>query len=153
MTKATAPKKRIGRPTKKPKPGERVPLGLRITPRMKRKLEEAARRKGRSLSQEVELRLERSIDFARHVVIARGDIWSPVLIANGQLLIWIGDELSEAYGEGHQEHVVPLKVSEPDLVRLWNYFNGAPWPYTKSIREIEAAERHAEDEDLDEEGD
>ena len=55
-TKAKAPKKRIGRPTKPPEAGERVPLGLRVTPEMKKRLERAAIRKGRSLSQEAEMR-------------------------------------------------------------------------------------------------
>jgi hypothetical protein len=79
--------KRIGRPTKPPKPGERVPLGLRITPEMKRRLEMVAVMKGRSLSQEVELRLERSLDLGRHLTIARGDLWAPVLIHEGKVLI------------------------------------------------------------------
>jgi uncharacterized protein YjbJ (UPF0337 family) len=54
--------KRIGRPTKPPKAGERVTLGLRVTPEIKNKLEKVAIEKGRSLSQEAEFRLERSFD-------------------------------------------------------------------------------------------
>jgi uncharacterized protein (DUF1778 family) len=54
--------KRIGRPTKAPKPGERVSLGLRVTADIKQKLDEAAARSGRSQSQEAELRLERSFE-------------------------------------------------------------------------------------------
>ena len=69
--------KRIGRPTKRPKPGERVPLGLRVTPEMKKRLEKAAIRNGRSISQEVELRLERSLDLSRHLIMAHDDRWSP----------------------------------------------------------------------------
>lgn len=53
---------RIGRPTKTPKPGERVSLGLRVTADLKRKLDEAAKKSGRSQSQEAELRLERSFE-------------------------------------------------------------------------------------------
>jgi hypothetical protein len=60
MDKTT--RKRIGRPTKPPKPGERVTLGLRVTPEIKNKLEKAAMEKGRSLSQEAEFRLERSFE-------------------------------------------------------------------------------------------
>jgi hypothetical protein len=60
MDKATT--KRIGRPTKPPKPGERVTLGLRVTPEVKEKLQLAAVGKGRSLSQEAEFRLERSFE-------------------------------------------------------------------------------------------
>jgi hypothetical protein len=59
------PAKRIGRPTKPPVEGERVPLGLRVTAEAKRKLEEAAIKSGRSISQEAELRIERSFDEDR----------------------------------------------------------------------------------------
>ena len=130
MPKPAKPtKKRIGRPTKPPAPGERVPLGLRVTPEMKRRLEAAATKKGRSLSQEVELRLERSLDFARHLIIAQGDLWSPVLIHNGELLIGIGDDPRDypvpLGAPPHQEDVVALKISEDDLARLMRYFAGA----------------------------
>jgi TraY domain len=54
--------KRIGRPTKPPTEGERVSLGLRVTADVKRKLDEAAAKSGRSQSQEAELRLERSFE-------------------------------------------------------------------------------------------
>ena len=56
------PKKRMGRPTKAPVEGERVSLGFRVTADIKRRLEEAAVKKGRSLSQESEFRLEHSFD-------------------------------------------------------------------------------------------
>lgn len=48
--------------TKPPRTGDRVPLGLRITPSVRSDLEKAARRNGRSLSQETEFRLERSLE-------------------------------------------------------------------------------------------
>ena len=51
---------RIGRPTKFPNAGERVPLGLRVTPDIKLKLDAAAEKNGRSQSQEAEFRLEQS---------------------------------------------------------------------------------------------
>src|SRR5262245_29627182 len=51
---------RRGRPLKAPTPGQRVGLSLRITPETKARLEKAANRSGRSLSQEAELRLELS---------------------------------------------------------------------------------------------
>jgi hypothetical protein len=56
------PKKRAGRPRREPKPGERVPLGLRVTPELKQKLDAATEGSGRSQSQEAELRLERSFE-------------------------------------------------------------------------------------------
>ena len=54
------PKKSIGRPRKKPGDGQRNHLGLRVTAELKLRLEKEAVRIGRSLSQEVEFRLERS---------------------------------------------------------------------------------------------
>lgn len=55
-------KRRRGRPVKEPANAGRVALGLRVTPEVKRKLDGAAERSGRSQSQEAELRLERSFD-------------------------------------------------------------------------------------------
>jgi hypothetical protein len=139
----TALKRRVGRPTKPPKPGERVALGLRVTPDMKKRLERAAIKNGRSISQEAELRLERSLDVSRHLVIAQGDLWSPVLIHKGELLIALGDDPRDfpvPPGEPpHQEHIVTLTIEGEDLKRLRNYFGGAPWPYQLSDAEIQAA--------------
>jgi len=53
-------KRRVGRPTREPKPGERVGMSLRVTPATKRALDAAAISAGRSLSQEAEIRLENS---------------------------------------------------------------------------------------------
>lgn len=55
-----APKPKRGRRGRKTTEGVRVPLGLRVTPEMKEKLDAAARQSGRSQSQEAELRLEHS---------------------------------------------------------------------------------------------
>ena len=60
MTKGTKRTKRMGRPTKAPRSGERVSLGLRVTADIKTKLDEAARHSARSQSQEAEFRLERT---------------------------------------------------------------------------------------------
>lgn len=54
--------RRIGRPTKPPAPNERVPVALRVTPEIKIRLDTAASQGGRSLSQEAEIRLERSFE-------------------------------------------------------------------------------------------
>ena len=48
--------KRRGRPSV----GERVGLGLRVTPELKERIEQTCKATGRSQSQEVEYRLERS---------------------------------------------------------------------------------------------
>ncbi len=53
-------KKRVGRPTKPGTAGLRNSLGLRVTADIKRKLEAAALKSGRSQSQEAEFRIEQS---------------------------------------------------------------------------------------------
>src|SRR5262245_2356565 len=63
--------KRRGRPSRAPDPGERVKLGLRVTPTLKQHLDTAAQNGGRSQSQEAEFRLEQSFD--------RGDLLSDAL--------------------------------------------------------------------------
>jgi hypothetical protein len=55
---------RGGRPrTKKLRIGDRVPMGLRVSMEMRRKLDDAVKLSGRSYSQELEYRLERSFDL------------------------------------------------------------------------------------------
>ena len=49
------------KPKREPKPGERVHAGLRVTPDLRRRIGRAAAKSGRSLSQEMEFRLERSL--------------------------------------------------------------------------------------------
>jgi len=58
---------------KPPLAGERTPLSLRVTPKMKMDLEAAAIESGRSLSQEAELRLEQS--FEREFVVKSLKAW------------------------------------------------------------------------------
>ena len=59
--KSSRAKKPRGRPGRKPKPSERVHLGFRVSSHLRRRLERAAKESTRSLSQEVELRLEESL--------------------------------------------------------------------------------------------
>ena len=54
--------KRIGRPMKKPTPGARAQLGLKVPPSLKAKIDAAAVANGRTQSMEAEARLERSFD-------------------------------------------------------------------------------------------
>jgi hypothetical protein len=70
---------------KSAEPGERVHLGFRVTPEMKRRVEDVANASGRSISQEAELRLERSFEQQRllpeALELAYGDELAGVLIA------------------------------------------------------------------------
>ena len=122
---------------------KRHPLNMRTTKGVRERLERAAAKSGRSLTQEVERRLERSIDFDHHLVIARGDFWSPLLFGKDEVWVGLGDDPRDypvPPGEPpHEEHCVVLKGSAEDLKRLRNYFSGAPYPYESSNVEIEAA--------------
>src|SRR5262245_3291966 len=77
------PRRRKGRPTV----GERVPLGLRVTPEMKKRLDAAAEESGRSQSQEVEFRLERSFEreslLSEALTVAFGRRLAGFLLATG----------------------------------------------------------------------
>src|SRR5262245_43231204 len=99
-----------GRPTV----GERVPLGLRVTPDLKQRLDAAAEQSGRSQSQEAELRLERSFE--------RGDL--------------IAEVLTLAYGSKETAGLVMMLGSIMDTVgrlhmdtnrRRYFAFNYAHW--------------------------
>ena len=60
LTKRASMAKRMGRPPKPPTPGEMAPLSVRITAVLKEKVQGAADANGRSISAEVESRLEQS---------------------------------------------------------------------------------------------
>ena len=53
------------------------------------------------------------------------------------MLVSLGDDPRDATEPDHQETLIALKIEEDDLKRLWNYLNGAPWPYTHSNKEID----------------
>jgi hypothetical protein len=78
-----------GRPrSREPAPGERVSLGLRVTPELKQELDQAAAKSGRSQSQEAELRLENSfrnrrvLDEAMQLAYGRANAGLAFLIAD-----------------------------------------------------------------------
>jgi hypothetical protein len=58
-------KRQPGRPTKLAKEGEKTTLSLRVTPELKRQLDDAGASGGRNLSQEAELRLRNSLQAER----------------------------------------------------------------------------------------
>jgi|SRR5262245_12534794 len=62
---SSQPLKRLGRPTKPPAAGERIQIGVQVSPGVKRLLETAAEQNHRSISREAELRLERSFEQDR----------------------------------------------------------------------------------------
>ena len=65
----SAPKNRGGRPRLNPVEGiRRIPLGLRVTPRLHAAILTAAQTNGRSISQEVEFALELAFGNADEVI-------------------------------------------------------------------------------------
>jgi hypothetical protein len=80
-----------GRPGRKPKAGERVHLGIRVTPEMKGRLEATASSSGRSQSQEAEMRLARSFDrqdlLSEVLTLAYGREVAGMLMMLGQVLV------------------------------------------------------------------
>jgi hypothetical protein len=57
--------KRVGRPMKPPVPGKRTTLSLMVSPKVKQRIDGAARAEGRSQSQEAERRIEMSYSYER----------------------------------------------------------------------------------------
>jgi hypothetical protein len=93
MVRASKPpraKSRAGRPRREPQAGERVQLSLRVTPQMKRRLDTAADQSGRSQSQEVEFRLERSFEreemLSEVLTVAYGEQTAAILMTLGMVI-------------------------------------------------------------------
>jgi hypothetical protein len=75
-----APGQTKGRPRKRqPKSGERVSLGLRVTPSMKATLDAKAKAGGRSQSQEAELRIEQTFAEEKSLIEALNFNYGPEL--------------------------------------------------------------------------
>ena len=102
------PRKRIGRPTKTPRAGERVSLGLRVTAKIKRRLDKAAERSGRSQSQEAELRLEQSFaredEFGGPEIMNMARLMAAAFLRGGQL---------GARASGHPDWPVAKWIDDP----------------------------------------
>ncbi len=62
MSDMPSKKKRTGRP---PSEVKRMSLSLRVTPTVKKLIENAAAESGRSISQEVEMMIERAVQYDR----------------------------------------------------------------------------------------
>jgi hypothetical protein len=60
-------KRRVGRPTKTAKGRQKKTLSIRVTTDLANRLDRAAKKYGRSLSQEAELRFEKSFDLQSHI--------------------------------------------------------------------------------------
>jgi hypothetical protein len=100
-------KRRGGRPARKLKAGERVPLGLRVTPEIKRQLDAAADRNGRSQSQEAEFRIEQSFKQQELLQDVLELAFGPTL---GGLLLLIGATMKDVGVEGAYQETQKLEA-------------------------------------------
>ena len=118
-----------GPPNQPPVSGERVSLGLRVTAQVKRLLDNAAARSGRSQSQEAEWRLENSLNSDKHLMLVQGHRATPVVFREGQMLI------PDGYGS------VALPISLADATRILDYFREQYPPFGPEFldEEVEAA--------------
>lgn len=88
-------KRKPGRPRRRqPRPGERVSLGLRVTPSIKAALDRAAQISGRSQSQEAEFRIERSFQDQKllddALRLAYGHELAGILLTMGEAMMATG---------------------------------------------------------------
>jgi hypothetical protein len=98
------PRIRKGRPTKDPVPGQKMSLGLKVTAEVKSRLDRAARKSGRTQSQEAEMRIERSFDrealLSEVLSLAYGRETAGLLIMLGVTMKAVADRSSRA-AHGH----------------------------------------------------
>jgi hypothetical protein len=112
--------KRLGRPPKEPEPGQRVSLGLKVTAEIKQRLDEQARKTGRTQSQQAELMIERA--FAEEQAFGGPEMRSLVYLMASSFAIggqrdaavkdWITNPLT--YGNGVAAVLDALLIGFPD---------------------------------------
>ncbi len=118
--------RRLGRPSKSPKPGTRASLGLKVTADIKQRLDEAARANGRTQSQETEVRLEQSF---------RNELLLPQLLdsafgpeASGLLML-----LGQCIRRTEIRTETQLRQTEEEVAN-WSVH---PWTYQQAAEAIE----------------
>ena len=109
MTEMT---KRMGRPSKAPTPGELAPLSVRITATLKEKVQAAADGNGRSISAEVESRLEDS--FKKDEVEA---VMKEVRTIREQTKLQV-EEIKEQLTTWDVKAIMNAMMQDPELKRL-----------------------------------
>jgi hypothetical protein len=110
---------RLGRPPKAPTPGERVSLGLKVTPEIKRRLDDEARKHGRTQSQQAELMIERA--FAEEDRLGG----APMLgVAHMLIGAFLNGGQRGAAASGHPEWTPAEWLNDPDCYRAAAYAVG-----------------------------
>ena len=99
--------KRLGRPPKAPTPGKRVSLGLKVTSEIKQRLDEEARKSGRTQSQQAELMIDRA--FAEEAALGGSGVRQMTHLMAAAFVVagqrdaagkadWIGDPIAYSAG-------------------------------------------------------
>jgi hypothetical protein len=86
-------RKRAGRPQRELSPGERVPMSFRVPPELKLTMDRAAGKTGRSVAQEIELRLERSFQNEKLAPQLLAAMYGPLVAG---LVLFLGPCLRQA---------------------------------------------------------
>ena len=143
--------KRVGRPVKPAPESGRVALSLRVTAPMKAALEEQSTKNGRSLSQEADLRLERTFEtqsllpqvlelaYGTRLAAAMADIGHELRIAEvarylDEFSVWQREFLADDSNSPAAKAEVEMRVPNTDMMRymaavdallcLHRYFDG-----------------------------
>ncbi|MGH1592231.1 TraY domain-containing protein [Methylobacterium phyllosphaerae] len=123
--------------------GKRIPLNMRTTRETRERLEQAAEKSGRSLAQEIEIRLERSFDF-QNIIAQTISYTAEQATAQTRDLL----DRYKALADLGEQHLIQLCGGD-DLFLFWGYLAYAikrvEEEHGKSIRNDketrEAAER------------
>ncbi len=114
MAVEIAKKSRGGRPRKGPiKQGEKVQIGVRVSPALQAQLDKAARESGRSLTQEAEMRLEHTF---RQEHEAPSFITAKYGNRIGSLLIMLGSAIRGTGGAAAVAGIVPWKTLAESMI-------------------------------------
>ena len=98
-----AQKKRTGRPPKRPNQGKRPSVSLRVRGALYHQISEAARKNGRSLSEEMEAKVEEAFsDDARRIARAKVEEEQTAEFG-GKFLLWVGKCEAQLFKESLRE--------------------------------------------------
>jgi hypothetical protein len=135
-------KKRAGRPSREPLPGERVPMSFRVTPELKAKMDRIAADGGRSVAQEVERLIEQALLVEK---VAGTKVWRIAF----DILKAIDDATWTGLGDGLDDPANYLLAMTNSIVVLAKYFpEEEPSDYTRKqyiLAAIEVARQQIEE--------
>jgi hypothetical protein len=111
-----------GRPTKPAGPGEKTTLSLRVTPELKRRIDDAAKASGRNLSQEAEARLDHSFRDEQQIEQALGLAYGRQLAG---LILVLARAMSDAIRNSNLAQVLSASATSSHWPR-------SPWEFDQA---------------------